>query len=127
MADYSELKRRALALKSIGMTAPFSAEHNQAAIAYRCVSTHDIILALLAENERLEATKKALIVERSAQLEQLEPLRAEVEALRRDAARWKWLEGSADSATWEHIGYQAQMNRHLHVDAAMSKGGRADG
>jgi flagellar biosynthesis regulator FlaF len=38
------------------------------------------------------------------------------------ADRWKWLEGSADSATWEQIGYQEHMNRHLHVDAAMAKG-----
>lgn len=45
----------------------------------------------------------------------------ECEALRQDSKRWKWLEGKADSATWENIGHQEQMNRHLHVDAAMSK------
>lgn len=44
--------------------------------------------------------------------------------LLRDAERWKWLEGTADSATWEQIGHQEQMNRHLHVDAAMSREGR---
>jgi hypothetical protein len=49
-------------------------------------------------------------------------LKAENERLRKGADRWKWLEGSADSATWEQIGYQEQMNRHLHVDAAMGKG-----
>ncbi len=47
-------------------------------------------------------------------------------ALRRDSERWKWLEGKADSATWENIGHQEQMNRHLHVDAAMSKDPLAD-
>ncbi len=44
-----------------------------------------------------------------------------VQAMGKDAGRWKWLEGSADGATWEFIGYQADMNRHLHVDAAMEK------
>lgn len=34
------------------------------------------------------------------------------------------LEGSADGATWEYIGYQADMLRHLHVDAAMTKESR---
>lgn len=48
-------------------------------------------------------------------------LKAECEGLRKDSARWKWLEGSADPATWESIGCQAEMNRHLHVDAAMAK------
>lgn len=47
-----------------------------------------------------------------------------LDAVIKDAERWKWLEGSADGATWEYIGYQADMLRHLHVDAAMAKESR---
>jgi len=68
--------------------------------------------ALLADNKQVREDHKNLW---------LRCLAAERERddLRKDAGRWKWLEANADSATWESIGYQAPMNRHLHVDAAM--------
>lgn len=72
----------------------------------------------VARRNHLSNAKKA------AGIGPMDDLVGAIEALRKGAERWKWLEGSADSATWEQIGYQEHMNRHLHVDAAMSKEGK---
>jgi hypothetical protein len=71
--------------------------------------------------DTVKFNEKCWSEERGTMIDKLQSARAEIEALRKDSVRWKWLEGKADSATWENIGYQEQMNRHLHVDAAMSK------
>lgn len=48
-------------------------------------------LALIAENEHLEAWRTAFLSERSAHIRQRDQLKAENEALRLDAERYRWL------------------------------------
>lgn len=89
-------------------------------------SARDGILALLDEIERLDRESQNLSSQlgacdrdRRAMRNERDQLKVQNEALHQNATRWKWLEGAADPATWESIGCQAEMNRHLHVDAAM--------
>lgn len=57
-------------------------------------------------------------------------LKAENEALRKDAERYRWLRDEAGSADWEHIGYQSAESRDKHIDDyrghAPSEGGSSD-
>ncbi|MEZ0194255.1 hypothetical protein AB9U01_09340 [Pseudomonas qingdaonensis] len=134
--DKAKLKALAQAVADLEDIPEREDEHAEAVDALWLNMHCHTILELLAEIERLEAqarlagvsaemtvhqevgraTTKAL-----AAIAERDQLRAENEQLRKDAERWKWLEGSADAANWESIGCQAEMNRHLHVDAAMTK------
>jgi len=66
-------------------------------------------LRLKKEIERLDSTKSALVKERQAHNAQRDQLKVEVEALRKDAERYRWLaahsfdvQGSTQFHIWQH-------------------------
>jgi hypothetical protein len=147
MSEYAKLKE--LAEAAIDQNERWKVAGEPWPIWNRCLlemqfaANPAVVLGLIAENERL-LKLLTRVVDQHVPLTELEgvpgwsrvvelvevtaqrdALKAECGGLRVDAGRWKWLEGSADPATWEQIGYQTHMNRHLHVDAAMGKGERS--
>lgn len=89
--------------------------------AYVAALQPSVILALLAEIERHEAWRTAFLAERDAQMRQRDQLRAENEALHKDAERYRWLRDKAHTADWEFIGGQTPDAGEAEIDAAMAK------
>lgn len=144
MNDFSSLEKLAKVANAVTgdvrveMTIASDAGPNQAEIdavtAFMGVATPAAVLELITERDQLFGITEQLKAENERlrklptcwtevleQSEANDQLLDQVLELSKYADRWKWLEGSADSATWEQIGHQEHMNRHLHVDAAMSK------
>jgi len=159
MTDYSELKRLAEAANAVTsdvnveMTLASESGPNQAEIdavtAFMGMATPAAVLALIAENERL-ATQVRLAgvsaemtvhdaVGRAATeylvvAQERDQLNAEIEALRRDAERYRWLRSQhwneSDMAVACHpkksvkLGFDCPSGERLDhvIDAAMGKG-----
>lgn len=51
------------------------------------------------------------------------PEQDEIESLRKDAERYRWLRDTADPATWEYISHQNPVCIDIDIDAALSKEG----
>ncbi|WP_097303838.1 hypothetical protein [Pseudomonas chlororaphis] len=114
MTDYSELKLLA-----------------EAATGFTDMSlAPDVVLALIAENERMQSKGDGQHHRDSAELRSLcqerDQLKAENEALRKDAERYRWLLNNADLMHWENMLRFADLEGvesiNQFIDAAMSKG-----
>lgn len=81
---------------------------------------------LKAENKRLK-TEAECAVAKQNHAEMIgdgfyhasEKLKAENEALRKDAERYRWLRNNADAADWEFLGYQAPDVVDQNIDCAL--------
>ena len=132
--DWSELKRLAgEAQSTFGSFDPSEAEFDLMAAV-----TPDVILELIAENEQLREDHdkqwrlaQSGIQNTEAVLAENAKLRAESEALRKDAERYRWLRSAENDVAitlgihaWEDLSDEYM---DAAIDAAMGKGGRADG
>lgn len=159
MADWRQLKQKALAAADeFGSYDPAEAE-----IEFMSAIKPDVILALIAENERLQAERDkfsdeaqklddfsetlGLEIAESGKREiahraERDQLRAEVEALRKDAKRYRFVRELAWYVDQAAYVYEIGNSRspwtserapvdaddiEMAIDAAMGKGGRADG
>lgn len=92
MSDYSELKRLAEAA-TIG-DKPASTPIKEligAQDAFRSECRPEKVLALIAENERLESEAVYSAAGFDAAREEVARLKADNESLRKDAERWQWV------------------------------------
>jgi hypothetical protein len=132
--DWSELKRLAEEAQStFGSFDPSEAEFD-----FMAAITPDVILALIAENKQLREDHdkqwrlaQSGIQNTEAVLAENAKLRTEVEALRKDAERYRWLRSVENDVAitfgthaWEDLSDEYM---DAAIDAAMGKGGRADG
>lgn len=109
MSDYSKLKRLA--------EAAISPDSLDPVVVFRHYATPSVILALIEENERLSgecegcpmAIAEALRIER-------DQLKAENEALRKDADRYQWLRDEADFSDFEALCYTAIDGWAAYID-----------
>lgn len=99
----------------------FVGDRGEADEAFFLACSPAAVLALLAEIERHEAWRTAFLAERDAQMRQRDQLRAENEALHKDAERYRWLRDKAHTADWEFIGGQTPDAGEAEIDAAMAK------
>lgn len=143
--DWSELKQKALAASDeFGSYDPAEAE-----IKFMSAISPGVVLALIAENEQLREDHdkqwrlaQSGIQNTEAVLAENAKLRAEVEALRRDAERYRFVRELAWYVDQAAYVYEVGNSRSLWsseresvdaddveeaIDAAMGNGGRADG
>ncbi|UXH41603.1 hypothetical protein [Pseudomonas promysalinigenes] len=96
-------------------------EHESRYNALACEVDPVTVLTLLAEIERHEAWRTAFLAERDAQMRQRDQLRAENEALRTDAERYRWLRNPAGTIVVRNVQchlFGSRMDEQ--VDAARS-------
>lgn len=132
MTDYTELKRLAEATEPAPWYHPES--HGLLSIsganerAFISAANPSAILALIAENERLTQ----IIVRKREDIAQYDQaflvvagqrdqLKAEVEALRKDAGRYRWLRDGAGYCDTRDIPGMAPARMDAFIDAALSK------
>lgn len=91
MSKWDELKRLAESIKEgCGLQ---GAESEEAMFNFECAATPEVILALIAENERLSEMANRLADEGISIADERDQLRDEVESLGKDAERYRWLRG----------------------------------
>lgn len=107
-----------------------------AALNFIAAANPHAVLALIAEVERLKAGVNSdmeeierIQSEYDKQFRKARDLRiergkfkADNEALRKDAERYRWLRNKAGSSDWEYIGHQSGETTDYEIDAAMTKG-----
>lgn len=129
MADHSELKRLAVELTAANDLFNESPQDNEIGDAWSLANDRfteaaspEVILALIAENDGLKTGFEAY--------EQVNAeLKAEVEALRKDAGRYRWLRTGQRAGLcidkWHYGGTGEQLTLEeadAAIDAAMGKG-----
>lgn len=120
MGDLSELKR--LATRIVEVQTSHDVPISKLFDDFDAATSHEAVLALIAENERLERLAPDSVNAEYAGSMDLESicaerdqLKAENEALRKDAERYRWLRiGGYLHTQWRHMPDQA-------IDAAMGK------
>jgi len=126
--DKAHLKILAQAVADLEDIPDRAGEHSEA-VAYLETHMHcHTILGLLAEIERLDRESQNLsnqlgqcARDRRAFRAERDQLKAESEALRKDAERYRWLRDKAHTADWEFIGGQTPDAGEAEIDAAMAK------
>ncbi|WP_070086164.1 hypothetical protein [Pseudomonas sp. NBRC 111126] len=98
-------------------------EHESRYNALACEVDPVTVLTLLAEIERHEAWRTAFLAERDAQMRQRDQLRAENEALRKDAERYRAIRDEIPHADLGRaiLDVQTADEYDAAVDAAMAK------
>jgi len=144
MADWSELKRLIDRLKSLevgdsaeGDTWEAALEEYEDFLERVGWDSQTAILILISENERLQSERDAIAKSQRygqdtvAITVERDQLRAEVEALRRDAERYRWLRSVENDVAitfgahaWEDLSDEYM---DAAIDAAIGDGGRTDG
>lgn len=88
---------------------------------YLQVAMPKTVLALLAEIENTESRLHGVATLCATVEQERDQLKAENEALRKDAERCRWLRDKAHTADWEFIGGQTPDAGEAEIDAAMAK------
>lgn len=109
-------KLKALAERAVAGNPPGGDGNPFPALAVRAVD----ILALLAEIERLESEAMHAAAGAQSDREQRDQLKAENEALRKDAERYRWLKRQRSKA-WRDAAGVPMNHTDAFIDAAMVK------
>ena len=129
MTDWTELKRlAAAALRNWPDSKLFDRPECDRFID---AARPDVVLTLIAENERLSGECEGCPMSIAAEMrKERDQLRAEVEAVRKDAERYQWLRDSSQSIHQFYLSTPiwltgvkfSKENVDSTIDAAMSKG-----
>lgn len=82
--------------------------------------------ALKAECEGLRAEVAGLKTGYEVYEQVVQGLKAEVEVLRKDADRYRWLRNQADSADWEFLSHQSREIVDQNIDCALTPSGKGE-
>lgn len=120
--DKAKLKALAQAVSDLEDIPEREDEHAEAVDALWLNMHCHTILALLAEIERIELISRISCNHDGfkAVLDERDQLKAENEALRKDALRYRWLRSLPDEDAQKYLGFANQDTSDQEIDEAMS-------